>query len=72
MSYRLIVEHDGNYSDEELEECVGKKSSGAGTDLITNTRDVEWTYRSLPNALYGFNRLTTKKKLTKLALEKQL
>jgi hypothetical protein len=71
VSYQIWIEHDGNYSDEKLEKLVGRDCDGAGTDLMSGTRDMSWSFKTLPAAIRAFQKLKKKQKLTKLALEKE-
>lgn len=62
----------GTHTDEELEEAAGRECDGAGTDLISGSRDMSWTFRSLPAATRAFQRLSKKRRLIELKLEKEL
>ena len=70
VMYIVRVEHDGDYTDEELELLVRRGVSGAGTDLMSGRRDMEWEFKTRRGATNAFTKLSRKRKLSGLTMEK--
>lgn len=64
--YRLECVHEGWYTDEDLESCVGKSSDGSGGGF--GERDICWYFKHLKQATDALKRLSKKKKLSTLSL----
>lgn len=67
--YVVRCSHDGDYSDETLENAVGKDTCGSGSCLMSGERDLEWDFKHLRQATEAFKALSKYRNLNDLSME---